>query len=182
MIVSFDFSWSGWGFSPEPLYHVLVFFSSRMIDVQIKMTGRALELLCVPEDKPCYVLDIGWDPGAQFRQSRWGDVLGPHTVESLSDCLPAAVLAWAVITSQMRGTTGWALTSALPCWVSMPCLALVWTPFHEFRVVMQIVLIPNPLFSNVDEALDRETQGDVILGDMGQGIPFKPGTFDACIR
>lgn len=64
----------------------------------------------------------------------------------------------------------------------MPCLALVWTPFHEFRVVMQIVLIPNPLFSNVDEALDRETQGDVILGDMGQGIPFKPGTFDACIR
>ena len=47
---------------------------------------------------------------------------------------------------------------------------------------MQIVLIPNPLFSNIDEALDRETQGDVILGDMGQGIPFKPGTFDACIR
>ena len=41
-----------------------------------------------------------------------------------------------MITSQMRGTTGWALTSALPCWVSMPCLALVWTPFHEFRVVM----------------------------------------------
>lgn len=33
----------------------------------------------------------------------------------------------------------------------------------------------------LDEALDRETQGDVILGDMGQGIPFKPGTFDACI-
>ena len=73
----------GKGFSPEPLYHVLVFFSSRMIDVQIKMTGRALELLCVPEDKPCYVLDIGWDPGAQFRQSRWGDVLAPHTAESL---------------------------------------------------------------------------------------------------
>lgn len=47
---------------------------------------------------------------------------------------------------------------------------------------MQIVLIPHLLFSNVDEALDRDTQGDVILGDMGQGIPFKPGTFDACIR
>lgn len=64
----------------------------------------------------------------------------------------------------------------------MPCLALGWTPLHGFGVVMQSVLIPHPLFSNVDEALDRETQGDVILGDMGQGIPFKPGTFDACIR
>ena len=58
-------------------------FSSRMIDVQIKMAERAVELLCVPEDKPCYVLDIGWDPGAQFRQSRWGDVPVPHTVESV---------------------------------------------------------------------------------------------------
>ena len=34
-------------------------FSSRMIDVQTKMAGRALELLCLPEDQPCYLLDIG---------------------------------------------------------------------------------------------------------------------------
>lgn len=31
-------------------------------------------------------------------------------------------------------------------------------------------------------ALDREVEGDLILGDMGQGIPFRPGTFDGCIR
>jgi 18S rRNA (guanine1575-N7)-methyltransferase len=30
-------------------------------------------------------------------------------------------------------------------------------------------------------ALDRETYGDLILADIGQGIPFRPGTFDAAI-
>lgn len=33
--------------------------SSRMIDIQTKMAGRALELLYLPEDQPCYLLDIG---------------------------------------------------------------------------------------------------------------------------
>ncbi|VTJ56563.1 probable 18S rRNA (guanine-N(7))-methyltransferase isoform X2 [Marmota monax] len=33
----------------------------------------------------------------------------------------------------------------------------------------------------LDAALDRDTEGDLLLGDMGQGIPFKPGSFDGCI-
>ena len=33
-----------------------------------------------------------------------------------------------------------------------------------------------------DVALDREVDGDLVLGDMGQGVPFRPGTFDGCIR
>lgn len=33
-----------------------------------------------------------------------------------------------------------------------------------------------------DVALDREVEGDLLVGDMGQGIPFRPGTFDGCIR
>lgn len=36
--------------------------------------------------------------------------------------------------------------------------------------------------SNVDAALDRDTEGDLLLGDMGQGVPFRPGSFDGCIR
>lgn len=47
--------------------------------------------------------------------------------------------------------------------------------------LMHIVLFPS-FFSDVDAALDREAQGDLLLGDMGQGIPFKPGSFDGCIR
>ncbi|XP_053988860.1 probable 18S rRNA (guanine-N(7))-methyltransferase [Hylaeus anthracinus] len=30
-------------------------------------------------------------------------------------------------------------------------------------------------------ALERETEGDLILGDMGQGMPFRAGTFDGAI-
>ncbi|KAF4015823.1 hypothetical protein G4228_007017 [Cervus hanglu yarkandensis] len=92
--------------------------NSRMIDVQTKMAERAVELLCVPEDKPCYVLDIGCGTGLS------GDYLS-----------------------------------------------------DEGHYWVGIDISPAML----DEALDRDTQGDVILGDMGQGIPFKPGTFDACI-
>lgn len=35
--------------------------------------------------------------------------------------------------------------------------------------------------SMLEVALDREVEGDLILGDMGEGMPFKAGTFDAVI-
>ena len=33
--------------------------SSRMIEVQSQMSERAIELLALPEDTPCLILDIG---------------------------------------------------------------------------------------------------------------------------
>lgn len=33
----------------------------------------------------------------------------------------------------------------------------------------------------LDVALDREVDGDLVLADMGQGLAFRPGTFDGCI-
>uniref|UniRef100_A0A8C4Q738 BUD23 rRNA methyltransferase and ribosome maturation factor n=1 Tax=Eptatretus burgeri TaxID=7764 RepID=A0A8C4Q738_EPTBU len=30
-------------------------------------------------------------------------------------------------------------------------------------------------------AAERDIEGDVILADMGDGLPFRPGTFDGCI-
>lgn len=33
-----------------------------------------------------------------------------------------------------------------------------------------------------DVAVERETEGDLIQGDMGYGMPFRPGTFDGVIR
>uniref|UniRef100_A0A3P9IZ32 18S rRNA (guanine-N(7))-methyltransferase n=1 Tax=Oryzias latipes TaxID=8090 RepID=A0A3P9IZ32_ORYLA len=33
----------------------------------------------------------------------------------------------------------------------------------------------------LDVALDREVEGDLVLGDMGHGMPFRAGTFDGCI-
>ena len=36
--------------------------------------------------------------------------------------------------------------------------------------------------SMLDVALDRDCEGDVVLSDMGQGMPFRAGSFDGCIR
>ncbi|XP_062946633.1 probable 18S rRNA (guanine-N(7))-methyltransferase [Cynocephalus volans] len=92
--------------------------NSRMIDVQTKMAGRALELLYLPEGQPCYLLDIGCG----------------------------------------SGLSGGYLSDEGHYWVG-------------------IDISPAML----DAALDREMTGDLLLGDMGQGIPFKPGSFDGCI-
>uniref|UniRef100_A0A8C9A604 18S rRNA (guanine-N(7))-methyltransferase n=1 Tax=Prolemur simus TaxID=1328070 RepID=A0A8C9A604_PROSS len=92
--------------------------NSRMIDVQTRMAGRALELLCLPEGQPCYLLDIGCG----------------------------------------SGLSGNYLSDEGHYWVG-------------------IDISPAML----DAALDRDTEGDLLLGDMGQGIPFRPGTFDGCI-
>ncbi|KAL2021361.1 hypothetical protein VTK56DRAFT_7226 [Thermocarpiscus australiensis] len=35
--------------------------------------------------------------------------------------------------------------------------------------------------SMLDVALQREVDGDLLLADIGQGVPFRPGTFDAAI-
>ncbi|EGC40345.1 hypothetical protein DICPUDRAFT_146769 [Dictyostelium purpureum] len=35
--------------------------------------------------------------------------------------------------------------------------------------------------SMLDVAVDREVEGDVMLRDIGQGFPFRPGTFDGAI-
>ena len=33
----------------------------------------------------------------------------------------------------------------------------------------------------LEVAREREIEGDLLLGDMGEGLPFKPGTFDGAI-
>ncbi|XP_006859761.1 PREDICTED: ribosome biogenesis methyltransferase WBSCR22 isoform X2 [Chrysochloris asiatica] len=92
--------------------------NSRMIDVQSQMAGRALELLYLPEDRPCYLLDVGCGTGLS------GDYLS----------------------DEGHYWVGIDISSAM-----------------------------------LDAALDRDIEGDLLLGDMGQGIPFKPGSFDGCI-
>ena len=34
-----------------------------MIDIQLTMSERAVELLCLPEDQPCHILDLGCGSG-----------------------------------------------------------------------------------------------------------------------
>lgn len=93
-------------------------FSTRIIDIQVQMCERAIELLALPEDEPCLILDIGCG----------------------------------------SGLSGSALEDAGHQWIGID--------------ISQSML-------NI--AVEREVEGDLVLGDMGQGMPFKAGTFDGVI-
>ncbi|XP_046892179.1 probable 18S rRNA (guanine-N(7))-methyltransferase [Hypomesus transpacificus] len=92
--------------------------NSRMIEIQSQMSERAVELLNLPEDQPCYLLDVGCGSGLS------GDFLSEEG----------------------------------HFWVGV-----------DISTAM------------LDVALEREVEGDLLLGDMGEGMPFRPGTFDGCI-
>lgn len=95
-----------------------IFFSTRIIEIQIEMAERALELLSLKENEPCLLLDIGCG----------------------------------------SGLSGSVLTDNDHTWIGIDISK-----------------------SMLDIAIEREIDGDLVLGDMGQGMPFKPGTFDGAI-
>ncbi|XP_078086414.1 18S rRNA (guanine-N(7))-methyltransferase isoform X2 [Mustelus asterias] len=92
--------------------------NSRMIEIQSQMSERAVELLNLPEDQPCFLLDVGCGSGLS------GDYLSEEGHHWVGVDISAAML---------------------------------------------------------DVALEREVEGDLILGDVGAGIPFRAGSFDGCI-
>ncbi|XP_014356312.2 probable 18S rRNA (guanine-N(7))-methyltransferase [Papilio machaon] len=92
--------------------------NSRIIDIQAQMTERCIELLVLPEDTPCLLLDIGCGSG----------------------------LSGTVLEENGHLWIGLDISSAM-----------------------------------LDVALERETEGDLILADMGDGVPFKPGSFDGAV-
>eukprot|EP00794_Sanderia_malayensis_P005957 gene5957-6650_t len=92
--------------------------NTRMIDIQQQMSARAVELLALPEDEPCFLLDVGCG----------------------------------------SGLSGEFLTDNGHYWVGIDI---------------------SPSMLNV--ASEREVEGDLFLGDAGQGVAFRPGSFDGCI-
>ena len=54
---------------------------------------------------------------------------------------------------------------------------------REFRLVSCYMLMLHLLFFLLTEvAVEREVEGDLIELDAGMGVPFRPGSFDACVR
>ncbi|XP_071180056.1 18S rRNA (guanine-N(7))-methyltransferase-like [Mytilus edulis] len=92
--------------------------NTRMIEIQNQLSERAIELLGLPEDQPCFILDVGCG----------------------------------------SGLSGECLTDNGHCWIGVD-------------------ISPSML----DVAVDKESEGDLVLSDMGEGMPFKAGTFDAVI-
>jgi len=92
--------------------------SSRMIEIQTKMAERALDMLRLPEDRPCLLLDIGCG----------------------------------------SGISGQACSDAGHMWIG-------------YDISGSMLRIAN----------EREVEGDLVLADAGQGLKFRPGTFDGAI-
>lgn len=89
-----------------------------MIDIQLTMSERAVELLCLPEDQPCHILDLGCGSGLSG--------------ETLSE----------------QGH--------------------IWTGVDISQAMLHV-------------AKEKEVEGDLILSDLGQGLPFRAGSFDGAI-
>ncbi|XP_048582963.1 probable 18S rRNA (guanine-N(7))-methyltransferase [Nematostella vectensis] len=92
--------------------------NTRMIEIQNQLTERAIELLQLPDDLPCYILDVGCGSG----------------------------LSGEVLSSEGHFWVGLDISKAM-----------------------------------LDVAIEREVEGDLFLHDMGEGLCFRPGTFDGCI-
>ncbi|NXP40992.1 BUD23 methyltransferase, partial [Leiothrix lutea] len=93
--------------------------NSRVVEIQSQMSERAVELLGLPEDRPCLLLDVGCGSGLS------GDYISEEG----------------------------------HYWIGM-----------DISPAM------------LDVAVEREVEGDLLLADVGHGIPFRPGMFDGCIR
>ncbi|XP_013785544.1 probable 18S rRNA (guanine-N(7))-methyltransferase isoform X1 [Limulus polyphemus] len=92
--------------------------NTRMIEIQSQMTERALELLALQEDVPCFILDIGCG----------------------------------------SGLSGQTLEESGHFWIGVDISSAM-----------------------LSVALEREVEGDMMLGDMGQGMCFRAGSFDGAI-
>jgi 18S rRNA (guanine1575-N7)-methyltransferase len=92
--------------------------NSRMIDIQVQMSERAIELLALPDDEPRFLLDLGCGSG----------------------------LSGSVLEDWGHMWVGIDISSAM-----------------------------------LDVAIEREVEGDLLLGDLGQGLPFRAGAFDGAV-
>merc|ERR1711983_564648 len=92
--------------------------NTRMIEIQNDMSERAIELLALPDDQPCFVLDIGCGSGLS------------------GECLDEQGHYWIGIDISI---------------------------------------------SMLNIAKEREVEGNLVHGDMGDGMPFRAGSFDGAI-
>lgn len=102
--------------------------NSRMITIQTGMSERALELLALPEDQSCFVLDIGCGSGLS------------------GECCEENGHFWVGLD------------------ISPAMLAIARERIEE-----------------EDEDDGTTSGGDVMHGDMGEGLPFRAGSFDGAI-
>jgi len=92
--------------------------NTRMIEIRKQLSERAIELLALPDDTPCMILDVGCG----------------------------------------SGLSGECLTDLGHTWIGLDISK-----------------------DMLDVAQERDCEGDLLLSDMGSGVPFRPGVFDGVI-
>lgn len=126
--------------------------SSRVIEIQEKLTARALELLALPDDGvPKFILDVGCGSGLS------GQVLTEQGVYPSVICShdPVCLACIYFFSGEKREMVH-------------TCAGHIWVGCDISPSMLEI-------------ALDREECQDLLLHDMGDGLPFKPGTFDGVV-
>lgn len=128
-----------------------------MIDIQIQMCERATELLGLPEDQSCLLLDIGCGSGLS------GSVLEEQ----------GHVWIGVDISSAMLGKYVNCINNC-NCNIYYCIYNII---ISIFNFVYKYICVEH--FTDI--AKERETDGDLMLGDMGQGMPFRAGIFDGAV-
>ena len=85
------------------------------------------------------------------------------------------------------GLSGTALDDEGHIWVGLDISSAMLSEFIHDSVIIRLKYISYSYLNQIthfkctDVARERDVSGDLILGDMGQGLPFRPGSFDGAI-
>ncbi|GFZ09591.1 S-adenosyl-L-methionine-dependent methyltransferases superfamily protein [Actinidia rufa] len=140
--------------------------SSRIIDIQAKLSERALELLSLPNDGvPRLLLDIETHHSVELGL----DLLG-YDIDFTSFAISSTALTFALIETKNE-------TFSVSCFVG--CGSGLSGETLSENGHQWIGLDISESMLNV--ALEREVEGDLMLGDMGQGLGIRPGVIDGAI-
>jgi len=136
--------------------------SSRMIGVQREITERAIELLRLPKDKPCFILDVGCGSGLSGKVlEEQGHVwLGCDVSRDMLD----------VANERIERKREGVINNARKKQAADGNVAMGEEKMQE-----------DSENDSDDEADEFASTGDLMHHDMGSGLPFRPATFDGCI-
>jgi len=135
--------------------------SSRMIGVQREITERAIELLRLPKDKPCFVLDVGCGSGLS------GKVLEEQGHVWLGCDVSRDMLN--VANERIERKREGVINSARRKQAA------------DNGGMADERMQEDSESDSDDESDGFASTGDLMHHDMGSGLPFRPATFDGCI-
>ena len=137
---------------------------------QSQLTERALELLALPDDgEPKLLLDLGCGSGLS------GEALTEKGHIWVVSAGAAARGAWLA--------AGVALPRGRTCLRRWPRVSDQHLPPVGSNLPVSTILVQGLDISKamLDVAADREVDGDLLLHDLGHGLPVRPGTVDGVI-